>query len=205
MNNSLNNKNNSASNFISSSYKASTHKQIKTKKIKPVNNNNNNNNNMNVVNKNNISPEQKNRLVNQKMNEAKKNQNYVEMYMKYSKVQNFQTQRLNTSGNINNNYHYNNPLNNNSVRLMKSEMYTNTQHNLSNDKIMRGNNTNPNIPNNIKNNSNVIITKDGKRYVLAKNVQRIKREDDDNKIRNVNVINTDTNKISNNINESLNK
>ena len=207
VNNNFNNKNNSANNFKSSSYKASTHKQIKAKKIKPVNannNNNNNNNNMNVVNKSNISPEQKNRLVNQKMNEAKKNQNYVEMYMKYSKVQNFQTQRLNTSGNINNNYHYNNPLNSNSVRLMKSEMYTNTQHNLSNDKIIRGNNI-PNISNNIKNNSNVIITKDGKRYVLAKNVQRIKREDDDNKIRNV--INTDTNKINININinESLNK
>lgn len=35
-----------------------------------------------------------------------------------------------------NNYHYNNPLNNNSVRIMKSEIYANTQHNLSNDKII---------------------------------------------------------------------
>ena len=193
-NNNFANKNNSTNNFKSSSYKASTHKQIKAKKIKPTNNNNN----MNVINKTNISPEQK-RLITQKINEGKKNQNYVEMYMKYSKIQNFQSQRLNTSDNINSNNYLNNPLNNNSVRIMKSEMYVNTQHNLSNDKIIRGNN----IPNNIRNNNNIIITKDGKRYVLAKNVQRVKREDEDNRVRNA--INPETNKISASMNESSNK
>ena len=154
---------------------------------------------MNVINKTNISREQKNRIISQKINEGKKNQNYVEMYMKYSKIQNFQSQRLNTSDNINSNNYLNNPLNNNSVRIMKSEMYVNTQHNLSNDKIIRGNN----IPNNIRNNNNIIITKDGKRYVLAKNVQRVKREDEDNRVRNA--INPETNKISASMNESSNK
>jgi hypothetical protein len=72
-------------------------------------------------------------------------------------------------------------LNNNSIRIMEYEKYDNTQHNLSNDKIIKGNN----IRNNIRNNNNIIITKDWRRYVLTKNVQRVKREDEDNKIRNV--------------------
>ena len=157
---------------------------------------------MNIINKTNVSPEQKCRIISKKKSEGKQNQNYVEMYMKYNKVQNFQSQRLNTSDNINSNY-LDIPLNNNSVRIMKSEMYVNTQHNLSNDKIIRGNNIQNNIQNNIRNNNNFIVIKDGKRYILSKNVQRVKREDEDNKIRNA--INPETNKISVSVNEFSNK
>ena len=186
--------NNSSNNLKTSSYKASTHKQIKAKKVKNVNHNGSNNININndqeipkskkIVNKNNISPEQKNKIIAQKINSNniqtegnnKKNQNYVEMYMKYNKVQNLQSQRLNTTGNINTNH--NNPLNN--VRIMKSDIYVNNQHNLSNDKIIRGpNNNNHNMKN------NVVITKDGKRYVFAKNIQRVRKEEED-KIRIIN-------------------
>ena len=48
-------------------------------------------------------------------------------------------------------------------------MAINNQQNLSNDRIIRGD----------MRGNNVIITKDGKRYVLAKNVQRIRKEEDD--------------------------
>jgi len=189
------NNNNSSNNLKTCSYKASTHKQIKGKKVKNVNHNGSINININneqvipkskkIVNKNNISPEQKNKIIAQKINNNniqtegnnKKNQNYVEMYMKYNKVQNLQSQRLNTTGNINTNH--NNPLNINNIRIMKSDIYVNNQHNLSNDKIIRGPN---NINHNMKN--NVVITKDGKRYVFAKNIQRVRKEEED-KMRNI--------------------
>ena len=87
----------------------------------------------------------------------------------YSKINKYQNQRLNTSNNINNS-------GNNSIKIMKSGNTFHNQHNFSNEKVMRN-------ENNIRNNK-TYITKDGKRYVLAKNVQRVRREEEDKNNKN---------------------
>ena len=77
-----------------------------------------------------------------------------ELVIKSNKSQNFDTQRINNNNNAyNNNY-----------RMIKYGIDMNNQQNMTNDNIR---------------NRNIIITKDGKRFVLSKNVQRIRREDDD--------------------------
>ena len=172
----------------SNAYKSSTHRQAKGKKFITLNPNskrnkikinNNETENTNLPEnqksikliKNNISPNQKNRNNFKKLNYFRMEGNLnKEMYIINNKSLNFETQRLNTynSNNISSNIiNYNK-----SQKIMKSNKYINNQHNLSNDKIKRtGNNT--------FGNKNIIITKDGKRYVLDKIVQRVRKEDDD--------------------------
>ena len=184
--NPINNNNNSqtidGNNIKMSSYKASTHKQVKGKKLITLSHNQNTKINISTNNeqenanytqipmnkkifKSNISPEQRNRISAQKINiqteENRKPESYGEMY---SKINKYQNQRLNTSTNIDNS-------GNNSIRIMKSGTTFPNQHNFSNEKIIRK-------ENNMRNNKTV-ITKDGKRYVLAKNVQRVRREEED--------------------------
>ena len=145
---------NSSNNKIVSSYKASTHKQSKGKKI------------ITLSHSNNKSPEQKNRIPIQKNNNnIQTEQNKKgEMYLKINKTKSFANQRLNNSNNISSSNS-----GNNSIRIMKGGVAINNQQNLSNERIIRGD----------MRGNNVIITKDGKRYVLAKNVQRIRKEEDD--------------------------
>ena len=100
------------------------------------------------------------------------------MYVKHSNIkiqQNFGGQRQNTTNNISTSHNIiinnNNIINNtnNSMRINKSSILNNP-HNFSSEKIIRGGN-------NIKGNE-TIITKDGKRYILSKNVQRFRKEED---------------------------
>ena len=165
-----------------SSFKSSTHRQSKGKEVIASNNNQNvftkNNkikisgNNVETLNysvvpinkkifKNNISPQQK-RVNSQKSNNIQTEGNLRrERYMKSR--HNFETQKLNNTINIINNNRRNNI--NNSARLMKIDIGLNEQ-------IMRGS-------------KNAILIKDGKRYVLAKNVQRIRREEENGKFRKI--------------------
>ena len=161
-----------------SSYKASTHKQSKGNVAITLNNNQNaytknnkiiisgnNGENLNYsaipinkkIFKNNISPQQK-RVNSQKSHNIQTEGNLrKERYIKNR--QNFETQRSNNTINIINNR--GNNISNNSVRLMKIDIGLNEQ-------IMKGS-------------KNAIVIKDGKRYVLAKNVQRIRREEENGK------------------------
>ena len=183
----ITNKNiNLSDNIKISSYKASTHNLYKGKPNTPLNNNNNNRNANNPSNKikisgnnvenlnyssiplnkkifkSNISPEQK-RVNSQKFHYIQTEGNSKrEMYMKNR--HNYETQRLNTTNNIINNNSGNN-IGNNSVRLLKSDIGLNEQ-------IMKGS-------------KNAFVIKDGKRYVLAKNVQRIRREEEDGMFRKI--------------------
>ena len=161
----------SIDNINMSSYKASTYKLNKGKKIITLNHSANykiniHNNDINILNnssipinkrvfKNNISPEQNSRIFSHKMkNNLTEGNIKGELVIKSNKSQNFDTQRINNNNNAyNNNY-----------RMIKYGIDMNNQQNMTNDNIR---------------NRNIIITKDGKRFVLSKNVQRIRREDDD--------------------------
>ena len=167
----INDKNMSIDNINMNSYKASTYKLNKGKKIITLNHSANykiniHNNDINILNnssipinkrvfKNNISPEQNSRIFSHKMkNNLTEGNIKGELVIKSNKSQNFDTQRINNNNNAyNNNY-----------RMIKYGIDMNNQQNMTNDNIR---------------NRNIIITKDGKRFVLSKNVQRIRREDDD--------------------------
>ena len=181
-------KNNLSNNKIISSYKASTHKLSKGKKI-PVNNHNNTNNKINIntgnngenlnfsaipinkkIFKNNITPDQK-RIKTQKSPNIQTEGNLKrEMYIKNR--QKFETQRLNTTNNLINTS--GNNIGNKSLRILKSDKGLNirNQQYLTNEQILRES-------------KKVIVTKDGKRYVLVKNIQTIRKEEDDDKFRNI--------------------
>ena len=196
-----NQNNNQSSNFKMISYKCSTHKQSKGKKVTNMSQNptnikissHNESDNLNFsenpknlknMNKKDLTPDQKisrNISANRSniINDGnKKNPNYTEMYVKHSNIkiqQNFGGQRQNTTNNISTSHNIiinnNNIINNtnNSMRINKSSILNNP-HNFSSEKIIRGGN-------NIKGNE-TIITKDGKRYILSKNVQRFRKEED---------------------------
>ena len=169
----INDKNLSIDNINVNSYKASTHKLNKGKKIITLNHSANykiniNNNDINFLNnssipiskrgfKGNISPEQNsNRIFAHKMkNNLTEGNIKGELIMKNNKSQNFDNRRINTN---------NNAFSNNNFRMIKYGIDINNQQNMTNDNIR---------------NRNIIITKDGKRFVLSKNVQRIRRDDDD--------------------------
>jgi hypothetical protein len=192
-----NNDNNQSNNFKMISYKTSTHKQIKGKRIVPLGQNSNNillnindDENMksseiikNLKNqhKKDLTPIQKNRNISGNKISAfytegnVKNINYSEQFIKFSShkiQQEFSGQRQNTSNNISvsNSIYSSTNATNNSVRMMKSDNSLSNQRNISNEKIFKGNNT--------MRNNEVALSKDGKKYVVAKNVQRTKKEDD---------------------------
>ena len=196
-----NNENSQSNNFKMISYKTSTHKQIKGKRIAPLDQNSNNilmnindNENMNFSeipknlknqHKKDLTPVQKNRNIAGNKVSAfytegnVKSINYSEQFIKFSNhkiQQDFSGQRQNTSSNISvsNSIYSNTNANNNSLRMMKSDNSLSNQRNISNEKLFKGNNT--------MRNNEVVISKDGKKYVMGKNPQRVKREDEDGKI-----------------------
>ena len=187
-----NNDTNQGNNFKMISYKTSTHKQIKGKRIVPLGQNSNNilmniNDDENIKfseipknlknqHKKDLTPVQKNRNISGNKISAfytegnAKNINYSEQFIKFSNhkiQQDFSGQRQITSNNISvsNSIYSNTNTNNNSVRMLSN------QRNISNEKLFKGNNT--------MRNNEVAHSKDGKKYVMAKNVQRTKKEDEE--------------------------
>ncbi len=187
-----NNDTNQGNNFKMISYKTSTHKQIKGKRIVPLGQNSNNilmniNDDENIKfseipknlknqHKKDLTPVQKNRNISGNKISAfytegnVKNINYSEQFIKFSNhkiQQDFSGQRQITSNNISvsNSIYSNTNTNNNSVRMLSN------QRNISNEKLFKGNNT--------MRNNEVAHSKDGKKYVMAKNVQRTKKEDEE--------------------------
>ena len=88
------------------------------------------------------------------------------MFAKINKYQIISNQKINVQNKNIGKY----PLDNKS-RMIKSDVNINNQIYFSNDKSL-----NRNI--NTRAINNMVITKDGKRYVLSKNVQRIREEVD---------------------------
>jgi len=187
-----NNDTSQGNNFKMISYKTSTHKQIKGKRIVPLGQNSNNilmniNDDENIKfseipknlknqHKKDLTPVQKNRNISGNKISAfytegnVKNINYSEQFIKFSNhkiQQDFSGQRQITSNNISvsNSIYSNTNTNNNSVRMLSN------QRNISNEKLFKGNNT--------MRNNEVAHSKDGKKYVMAKNVQRTKKEDEE--------------------------
>jgi len=187
-----NNDTNQGNNFKMISYKTSTHKQIKGKRIVPLGQNSNNilmniNDDENIKfseipknlknqHKKDLTPVQKNRNISGNKISAfytegnVKNINYSEQFIKFSNhkiQQDFSGQRQITSNNISvsNSIYSNTNTNNNSVRMLSN------QRNISNEKLFKGNNT--------MRNNEVAHSKDGKKYVMAKNIQRTKKEDEE--------------------------
>ena len=187
-----NNDTSQGNNFKMISYKTSTHKQIKGKRIVPLGQNSNNilmninddentkfseiPKNLKNQHKKDLTPVQKNRNISgNKINAFYtegnvKNINYSEQFIKFSNhkiQQDFSGQRQITSNNISvsNSIYSNTNTNNNSVRMLSN------QRNISNEKLFKGNNT--------MRNNEVAHSKDGKKYVMAKNVQRTKKEDEE--------------------------
>ena len=187
-----NNETSQGNNFKMISYKTSTHKQIKGKRIVPLGQNSNNilmniNDDENIKfseipknlknqHKKDLTPVQKNRNISGNKISAFytegniKNINYSEQFIKFSNhkiQQDFSGQRQITSNNISvsNSIYSSTNTNNNSVRMLSN------QRNISNEKLFKGNNT--------MRNNEVAHSKDGKKYVMAKNVQRTKKEDED--------------------------
>ena len=99
-----------------------------------------------------------------------KNINYSEQFIKFSNhkiQQDYSGQRQNTLNNIsvsNSIYSNANNNNNNSLRILSN------QRNISNEKLFKGNNT--------MRNNEIPHSKDGKKYVMAKNVQRTKKDEE---------------------------
>ena len=173
----INDKNpNSNNNSNFNSYKPLTYRQLKgNNKLAKLNHNrsdNYNHNNSSNHDSGNLNysekKNKKNQDISQKVNvfkteENRKYQNFGEIYSKLNKYHNLYNKNLNNPDNLSNNF-----LGSNSTKMMKSAF--NHQYHLSNDKNVKGNKNIRNI--------NEETVKDGKRYVLAKNVQRIRREDD---------------------------
>lgn len=208
-----NNNNKSAKSIKINSYKSSTHKTTKNKKLQNLSYNSNNNRicinksektftesskNQRGISKSHLSPENraspKKAHNNSQYEGSKKAQNYTEIYIKYTKIQNHQNQRLNTTNNITTNQH--SISNQNSVRGMKTDILNNRL-NYSNEKIIKREKI-------IRTSNNTFITNEGKRYVLSKNVQRVRREYNEKGIKNDekkdNYTNIDENKISQSVN-----
>ena len=176
-----NNNKKSSKSINASSYKTSTYNKSKIKQFVTLNNNVNNDqgaicstksekkfSKKNNSTKISISPDIKvspKKILNNSHYDAKKIQNYTEMYIKHNKIQNNHNQRINTTNNININYY---KILNNNVRMLKLDQSLTCRLNNSNEKLMKQENN--------SGNKNLFFTRDGKRYVLSKNVQRVRRE-----------------------------
>ena len=176
-----NNNKKSSKSINASSYKTSTYNKSKIKQFVTLNNNVNNGqgaicstksekkfSKKNNSTKISISPDIKvspKKILNNSHYDAKKIQNYTEMYIKHNKIQNNHNQRINTTNNININYY---KILNNNVRMLKLDQSLTSRLNNSNEKLMKQENN--------SGNKNLFFTRDGKRYVLSKNVQRVRRE-----------------------------
>ena len=171
----INNKNPN-NNF--NSYNSLTYRQRQVKennKLEKLNHNKSDNFNLNITSNNGSvnlnysdTKNKKNQDIFQKVNAFKTEgnriyQNLGEVYSKLNKYHNLYNKNLNNTDNLSNNFP-----GSNSVKMMKSTF--NNQYHMSNDKNVTG----------VKNirNINEEIVKDGKRYVLSKYIQRIRREDE---------------------------
>ena len=178
-------------NIKKSSYKTSTHKQAKGQRILSLENYNSIKSSMadnepgtvflsempkNVrINKKDLTPDS-NRVSFNKNEFNKKSSNYTDMYIKHNNLklnQQFNGKRqnyINNSNSINASSNCSNISTNNSMRIYKTANMLKSQHNSSSEKIFKG--------------GNIIITdegfkaSDGKRYVMARNVKRIRREEE---------------------------
>ena len=179
-NTSRNNNKKSSKSKNTCAYKASTFKQSKAKQSVTLGNNPNSNPRALSTTKSekkfskkprskiSLSPEiriSSKRIHNNSYYEAKKIQNYTEMYMKNNNRNQNQNQRIKTTNNISINY-YN--IMQNNVRMIKPDYSPRNRLDHSNEKIIKQDNNNGN--------KNLFVGRDGKRYVLSKNVQRVRRD-----------------------------
>ena len=176
-----NNNQKSSKSINASSYKTSTYNNSKIKQFVTLNNNVNNGpgaicstksekkfSKKNNSTKISISPDiqvSPKKILNNSHYDSKKIQNYTEMYMKHNKIQSNHNQRIHTTNNININYY---KFLNNDARMFKIDQSLSNRLNISNEKLIKQENN--------LGNKNLFVTRDGKRYVLSKNVQRIRRE-----------------------------
>jgi hypothetical protein len=182
-------------NIKKSSYKTSTHKQAKGQRILSLENYNSIKSSMgdfesgtvvlsemskNVrTNKKDLTPDS-NRICFNKSDLNKKTSNYTDMYIKHNNLklnQQFNGKRqnyINSSNNSNNNNNVSsncsNVNTNNSMRIYKTGNLLRIQHNSSSEKLFKGGN--------ITINDEGFKASDGKRYVMARNVKRIRREEE---------------------------
>jgi hypothetical protein len=178
-------------NIKKSSYKTSTHKQIKGQRILSLENYNSVKSTIidgesgtvflsemtkNVrINKKDLTPDS-NRISFNKNDLNKKTSNYTDMYIKHNNLklnQQFNGKRqnyINNSNNINVSSNYSNISANSSMRIYKTGNMLKTQHNSSSEKLFKGGNT--------VINDEGFKASDGKRYVMARNVKRIRREEE---------------------------
>ena len=178
-------------NIKKSSYKTSTHKQIKGQRILSLENYNSVKSTIidgesgtvflsemtkNVrINKKDLTPDS-NRISFNKNDLNKKTSNYTDMYIKHNNLklnQQFNGKRqnyINNSNNINVSSNYSNISANSSMRIYKTGNMLKSQHNSSSEKLFKGGNT--------VINDEGFKASDGKRYVMARNVKRIRREEE---------------------------
>ena len=165
------------------SYKALTNINQKGKKI--INKINNQNIKINISNNESeylkYSEIQKRKDINVKTEGNHINKNNGELFLKIKKkMQNFENRKLNTLDNAGANI----------LRINKTVIIMNNTNNLSTEKITKGDNN--------KKSNNFIVTKDGKKYILSKKIQKERKVD--NKIENAEQI-----KIYNNMDSEGNK
>ena len=177
-------------NIKKSSYKTSTHKQIKGQRILSLENYNSVRSNIasnesgNVFlsemsknvryNKKELTPDS-NRICSNKNDLNNKMPNYTDMYIKHNNLKvnqqfNGKRQNKNNSNIINVSNNYSNINSNNSMRIYKNGNIFKNQHNASSEKLFKGGNT--------MINDEAFKGSDGKRYVMARNVKRIRREEE---------------------------
>ena len=150
------------------SYKASTDK---TKKGKIVTKSNNQNIKINISNNEpdnlKYSEIPKKKDINLKTEGNNNSHNNGELFLKIKKkMQNFENHKLNTLDNTGGNI----------LKMNKVAITVNNENNLTNENIVREDMN--------KKNNNIIITKDGKKYVLSKKIQKVRKEDNNNKSEN---------------------
>jgi len=181
-------------NIKKSSYKTSTHKQAKGQRILSLENYNSIKSAMvdgeggtvflsemskNVrITKKDLTPDSSRTSFN-KNDFNKKTSNYTDMYLKHnnlklnqqlnSKRQNSIHNSNNSNANISNNC--SNISTNSSMRIYKPGNMLKIQHNSSSEKLIKGGNSN-------LNDEGCFKASDGKRYVMARNVKRIRREEE---------------------------
>lgn len=177
-------------NIKKSSYKTSTHKQAKGQRILSLENYNSvkssvENNEGGVVylsemsknvriNKKDLTPDS-NRITFNKSDLNKKMSNYTDMYIKHNNMklnQQYNGKRQNYINNINVSSNSSNISTNNSMRIYKTGAgnILKSQSNTSSEKLIKGGNT--------VINDECFKASDGKRYVMARNVKRIRREEE---------------------------
>ena len=126
------------------------------------------------INKKDLTPDS-NRITFNKSDLNKKMSNYTDMYIKHNNMklnQQYNGKRQNYINNINVSSNSSNISTNNSMRIYKTGAgnILKSQSNTSSEKLIKGGNT--------VINDECFKASDGKRYVMARNVKRIRREEE---------------------------